>query len=162
MTVPTTIAPSTTDYVARLADADPADMLAKVQRAFDEARTPPGLRERFQAFAEAEADHVLRLDAALLGEMAWWLTAGAETGHDRDVLDQVCLQSAQSAIAIIARAMKERQGQPFDPARLAIVAFTIAHDIAAAPDFKEARLPLGLMFVCRGESDLPTIVGAYV
>ncbi len=127
---------STIDHTATLSERDLEAMLEAISAAWSAAPTPSDLRERFAAFAVAEADQVRRLDAALLGSMAWWLVTGAEAGHDRDVLDQVCLQAALRAIAIIARAMKERQGKPFEPARVAIVAYEVAAVVAGAPDFK--------------------------
>lgn len=127
---------TTIDYLARIAEADLDDMVEKIVRAYDESRTPSDMRQRFEMFAREQRSQVEQLDATLLGAMSWWLIKGSEAGHDPDVLEQVALQSAQRAIAIIARGMKQRQGQPFDPARVAIVAYAISEMIAGAVDFR--------------------------
>lgn len=127
---------TTIDYLARIAEADLDDMVEKIVRAYDESRTPSDLRERFAAFAREQRSQVERLDATLLGAMAWWLIKGGEEGHAPDVLEQVALQSAQRAVSVIARGMKQRQGQPFDPARVAIVAYAVAEAIAGVADFR--------------------------
>lgn len=127
---------TTTDYLKRLAESDLDDMVEKMVRAYDASRTPSDLRAKFQAFAAEQAAHIRRLDATVLAALSWWLIKGEEAGHDRDVLDQVALQSTHRAIAIIARAMKERQGQPFDPARVAIVAYAVAEGVAKTDGFK--------------------------
>lgn len=131
---------SNPDYLARLAESDLDDMVEKIVRAYDASRTPSDLRERFSTFATEQKEHVDRLNVTVLSALAWWLIMGEEAGHDRDVLDQIALQSAQRAIAIVSRGMKERQGEPFDPARVAIVAYAVAEDIGKISDFK-ADLP---------------------
>ena len=129
-------ASSTVDFLAKLGPDERADMLTKVDRAFDASHTPPDLAARFRAFAEENGQHVDSLEACLLGFMCTWLTKGREAGADPDCLEQVWLQAAQRAIAYIARAMKDRQGEPFDPARLAIVAWSVGEAVGAVEDFR--------------------------
>jgi uncharacterized coiled-coil protein SlyX len=112
----------------------PARMLADIERAFAASITPDDLRDRFTAFVRDEKQHVDRLCATLLAAVSWWIVKGREAGHDADVLDQIALQQMQAAIANVCRAMKARQGQPFEPARIAIVAYTIAESVGASPE----------------------------
>lgn len=120
--------------VADFTGLSPLDaMVEDLVAAWDASYTPTDKREAFIAWAQANIDHVQRLHALVAATMAWWLIKGREAGHDPDCLDQVALQSAQRAIAQISRAMKERQGEPFSPARVAIVAYQIAKDVAAEP-----------------------------
>lgn len=108
-------------------------LVADVTRVWHESQTPDALRASFQAWATENSGHVDRLRAVMGATVAWWIVKGREAGHDPDVLDQVALQSTQFAIAWIARAMKIRQGQLFEPARVAIVAYAISKSIADLP-----------------------------
>jgi len=132
-------------------------LLEGIQRAFDRSRTPIGLRESLEAFARDNAEQVRRLDVSLLGSLAWWVEMGREAGHDPDLVEQVALQSAGRAIALMARAMKARQGEPFDPARLAIVAFFLAEDVANLPTVNDRidRAKTDLDDLLAGEGDAP-------
>jgi hypothetical protein len=114
---------------------DPEDlesMLSDVRRVWPDSHTPTAKRDAFVAWDKAHKPHVNRLRAALAANVAWWLIKGREAGHDPDILDQVALQAVQWVIAVTARAMKARQGEPFEPARIAIVAYAMASAIAKA------------------------------
>lgn len=71
----------------------------------------------------------------ILGLIGTWIKEGVERGDDRHVLEQVAVNEAQGCIAAMIRAAKERRGEPFIPARQAIVAFNAAHAVAAVDDF---------------------------
>lgn len=107
-------------------------MIADIRRVWSAAQTPPELRAAFMRWHEENTALVDRLKAAMAANLAWWLVRGREAGHDPDILDQVALQAVQWVIAVTTRAMKERQGEPFEPARVAIVAYMVARMIAKA------------------------------
>lgn len=52
------------------------------------------------------------------------------------VLEQVAWQSLHKAIAMHCRSIKERDGEPFDPARIAIVAYHVADTVGQADPVK--------------------------
>lgn len=108
-------------------------MLTAITEAWSAATTPDDMRERLLAWSKENAEHTGRLRAIVGATLAWWIIKGAEAGHDRDVLDQVALQQTQLVCAMIARAMKQRQGLPYSPARVAIVAYHAAR-LAEAGD----------------------------
>lgn len=111
-------------------------MIEDIAAAWDASQTPSDLRETFVAFVRDNKAHVERLRAQLLATVSWWIVKGEEAGHDRNALEQAALQETQFTIAAIARAMKARQGEPFSPARVAIVAYKIAEQIAKAEPVK--------------------------
>lgn len=103
------------------------DMTRGLAAAWERSQTPGDLRSRIVAWAVGNREHVDRLEALVGATVAWWIIKGSEAGHDRDMLDQVALQTTHRVIARIARTMKARQGEPYEPARIAIVAYAIAH-----------------------------------
>lgn len=105
------------------------EMLLAIENEFAASLTPTPLRERFETFARDKKEHIDRLRATIGAAVAWWIVKGREAGHDHDILDQVALRETQAIIALVARAMKRRQGEPFSPARIAIVAYTVAKSI---------------------------------
>jgi hypothetical protein len=119
-------------FVARERDLDLDTIIADITRCFAAAQTPEPLREAFTAFADANKAETARLFANVAAVLAWWLVKGREAGHAPDVLDQVAFQTTQRACAIVARSMKLRQDEPFEPARFAIVSYAIAQDVARA------------------------------
>lgn len=123
--------------VADLAALSELDaMIEDIAAAWDASHTPCDLRKKFVAFVQENKAHVERLRAQLLATVSWWIVKGEEAGHDRDALEQAALQETQFTIAAIARAMKARQGEPFSPARVSIVAYKIAEQIAKAEPVK--------------------------
>ncbi len=133
----------------------PARMLADIERAFAASITPDELRQRFTAFAIEQKEHVDHLLATLVASTSWWIIKGRDAGHDPDVLDQVALQQMQAAISTICRVMKARQGQPFEPARIAIVAYTVAESVDAS---REAPQPDALERITETVDDLASDV----
>ncbi len=101
-------------------------MLAEVAAAWDAAITPRQIRQELETFVKDNKGHVDRLTVAVYASAAWWIIKGAEAGHSRDVLDQVAVQTLQSVSASVCLTMKARQGEPFDPARFAIVGYHLA------------------------------------
>lgn len=113
--------------IADLTTLSPLDrMVEEIVEAWDAAMTPQPLREQFQHFVEHHRRQVDSLHAQLAAVVAWWIINGGAAGHDREILEQVALQETQRVIATVARAMKARQGQPFSPARVAVVAYEVA------------------------------------
>lgn len=108
-------------------------MLADISAAWEASRTPPALQQTWITWSRENAEHLQNLRATVGGNMAWWIIKGEELGHSRDTLDQAALQAGQMVIAQIALAMKRRQGEPFSPARVAIVAYAMAEMVAAEP-----------------------------
>lgn len=106
-------------------------MIEDIVAQWGNARTPVDLRTRLIGFCFDHKQDVDRLTAQLAATVAWWIVKGAEAGHDRDVLEQVALQQTLQAISAIAKAVKQRQGEPYSPARLAIVAYHVAMDVGA-------------------------------
>lgn len=130
-------------------DTERDAMLAAISEAWTDSQTPSDLRERLTAFARENSHHVNRLRAVLGSSLAWWIIMGEEAGHDRDILEQVALQSSQIMIAHIALTMKRRQGRPFDPARIAIVAYVAAQSLA-----DQAPPELDLEAICAAAEDI--------
>lgn len=104
-------------------------LLADIRRCWSASQTPSDLREKFEAWSRENKEHIDRLRAVMGASAAWWIIKGREAGHDADILDQVALQATQWVIATIARTMKKRQGEAFEPARIAIVAYEIAQRV---------------------------------
>lgn len=127
---------SPVESLADMAFVERDAMIKSIASAWEQAHTPNELRERFLAFATENKGHIERLRAQLAAMVAWWIIKGAEAGHDRDVLEQVALQETQAVISTIARAMKTRKGEPFSPARVAIVAYHIAELVAQSDQTK--------------------------
>ncbi len=107
-----------------------AEMLSEVGRCWSESLTPEPLRLAFLAWNRQHKSQVDRLRALLAAATAWWIVGGREAGHDPAILEQVGLQTTLWAAAVISRAAKLRQGAPFAPGRLAIVAWAVAHQVA--------------------------------
>lgn len=107
-------------------------MTEAVAKAWDASQTPPELRESFAAWSRAHEQHVLHLQSGLLAQVCWWTMKAREQGHDGELVDEVALQQAQAALAVVARAMARRQRRPFEPGRFAIVAYTVACEVATA------------------------------
>lgn len=130
-------------------DTERDDMLAAISAAWTDSQTPPDLRERYTAWSRDNRHHIDRLRAVLGSSLAWWIIKGEEAGHDRDILEQVALQSSQIMIAHIALTMKRRQGRPFEPARVAIVAYAAAQALA-----DQAPPELDLEAICAAAEDI--------
>lgn len=113
-------------------------MQAAVAAAWDASLTPPELRDACIAFSTGEAtkDRTSELLAYVMVLVGEWVESGANEGHDRRVLEQVAWQTLHKALSMHCRMVKERDGLPFQPARIAIVAFHIADVIAKAEPFK--------------------------
>lgn len=110
-------------------------MLAAVADAWEGSHTPDLLREALIAFATDQKRNVESLRCALMITAGCWIVDGVKAGHDRYVLEQIVAFEAQHCVASILRAAKERRGEPFVPARAAIVAFHAAAGIAVAEPF---------------------------
>jgi len=105
-------------------------MLCDVRRCWDVSLTPREKREAYNAWVAENKPHTDRLFALIAATAAWWIIRGKDAGHDQDILEQCALQTTQQAIAVIAKTMKKRQGEPFEPARVAIVGYAIAQVVA--------------------------------
>lgn len=105
-------------------------MIADVRRCWDESRTPDELQKEFETWTELHQSQVDTLYALIAATVAWWVTSGAEQGHALDTLEQIALQATQRAISVLAKSMKERQGKPYEPARIAIVGYVISQAVA--------------------------------
>ncbi len=112
------------------------NMLTEIDEAFEASVTPSPLRAECLSFVADNKSNVERLRATLAATVAWWIVKGKEAGFHPDVVDQIALQETQFTIALISRAMKARQGQPFSPARVAIVAYFVAKAAAAGEPAK--------------------------
>lgn len=108
-------------------------VLSQISKSWGASQTSPELRERFIAWSRENASHIDRLRAVVGSSLAWWIIKGVEAGHDHDVLEQVALQQTQNVIAHVAWTMKRRQGEPFDPGRIAIVAYIMADAFVTHP-----------------------------
>lgn len=111
-------------------------MLGAVRGAWRESMTPPELRAACLAFHTEHRRHVDQLTAILLVTIGSWIIEGAKQGHDRHVLEQVAAAETHRCVATLMRGVKERRGEPFVPARLAIVAYFLAINVAKADPFK--------------------------
>lgn len=107
-------------------------MLDAVRAAWAGASTPPGLREACLALAK---EHERELNALMLLTIGCWVSNMVAAGHDRHVCEQVMAASLMNCTAILMRASKERRGEPYVPARHAIVAYAMATSVAATEPF---------------------------
>ncbi|MGL4810637.1 MAG: hypothetical protein ACRCXM_02580 [Beijerinckiaceae bacterium] len=119
-------------------DEDERDaMLGAIVAAWPHSQTPPDLRDACLAFATDRADQVEALRAILLITLGVWIEDIAEAGgHQRAVVEQIAAVETQRAIAMMMRAAKERDGQPYMPARQAIVGYYQALGVAQAEPFR--------------------------
>lgn len=127
------------DDCSRLRNESTSEMqrvLDAVRAAWPQSMTPPELRASCLAFCTEHRRHVDQLSAILLVTIGSWIIEGAKQGHDRHVLEQVAAAETHRCVATLMRGVKERRGEPFVPARLAIVAFAMADNIANAEPFK--------------------------
>lgn len=97
-----------------------------IAAAATEAVTPPLLREQFMAFADRHESLLLGLRWQVL--LAVGDVRSAVADDDRTEMLRHVANALIYVAAICARTLKDAQGEPFSPARLALV----AHDIAAA------------------------------
>lgn len=111
-------------------------MLDAIDAAWRDSMTPPELRTACLAFHTDGRRHVDHFRAVLLITIGTWIIEGAEHGHDRHMLEQVAAAEAHRCVAMLMRDAKERRGEPFVPARMAIVAFAIAEGVAHTEPFK--------------------------
>jgi len=113
--------------------------LAAMQEAIADAwagsLTPTSLRDACLDFCRDRRSQVQQLRAILLVTLGAWIKECEGAGNDRHVLEQVAAAEAYAAIAMMMRAAKERRGEPFIPARTAIVAFAMASNVARAEPF---------------------------
>lgn len=121
---------------AATGDAEQAAMQQAIADAWQEAMTPPELREACVAFSAEQAANVDYFRAMMLVAIGHWIVEGERHGHERRVLEQVAAAEAFRAVATLIRGAKERDGAPFVPARLAIVAYFMADNVARAEPFK--------------------------
>lgn len=110
-------------------------MIEAIAAAWPDSLTPPDLRADCIAFQTQHKDRVGELRAMLLLTIGAWLREAEKHGVDRHVAEQVAAAHGHAAIASMMRAAKERRGEPFVPARLAIVAYHMADNVAGASPF---------------------------
>lgn len=118
-------------------NSDLEKMKAAIAAAWDQSLTPPALRDACLGFVTNEPTKTRsnELRAYILLLVGEWLEAGRKDGHDCRVLEQVAWQTMHDALAIHCRAVKERDGEPFVPARVAIVAYHVADNVAHREPF---------------------------
>lgn len=113
-------------------------MLAAIRDAYPSSLTPPSLREACLAFitgdhGKSQVDH---LRVAMLVTLGIWVIEGERNGYDRHMLEQIAAAETHKCIGVMMRGAKERRGEPFIPARMSIVAFQMADNVAKADPFK--------------------------
>lgn len=115
-----------------------AEVVDAITAAWDAAMTPPDLRAALLDFVNGKSTirHVDHLRAMLLVTLGSWIMEGEKAGHDRHVLEQVAASETHKCIAMLMRAAKERRSEPFVAARMAIVAYFMADNVANASPFK--------------------------
>lgn len=118
------------------ADTGLAEMQDAVATAWAGALTPPDLREACLMLARDSQPNINKLRAVLVVLIGVWIKDGERHGHDRHVLEQVAATEGHAILSIMMRAAKERRGEPFVPARMAIVAYAMAKKIADAEPFR--------------------------
>lgn len=111
-------------------------MLAAISAAWSEAWTPPDLRAACLDIAERHKGRVDELRGLILLTVGVWIREGERAGLDRYALEQVVAAEMQRSCAMMMRAARERRGEPYVPARQAIVAYHIADSVAGADAFR--------------------------
>lgn len=119
-------------------DAEMAAMLAAISDAWASASTPPELRQACLDFVDDEngRHQIDVLRAALLLTLGAWIIEGSGQGHDRHMLEQVAAVETHRCLSTLMRAAKERRGEAFIPARVAIVGYQMAVNVAKAEPFR--------------------------
>lgn len=126
-----------TSSVSNIADPELAKIQSAIAAAWSESSTPPELRAACESFARGDGRrHLEELRAIIIVSIGVWIRGGIDAGFQRAVLEQTAWAEMHHALAMMVRAAKERDGEAFVAARLAIVAFFMADVVGKADPFK--------------------------